>query len=289
MRITEFIQDNNNYFKYLNPEMTGGLGKKGTKNEIIELQKWLNAHNYPAGSADGIYGKRTAQAVRKFQKDAGIKVDGDAGPITIKAMMNWYSDTPAKAGQKQPQIIKFQKDKKNKEPKKQEKDTKDIPTNVRVKGKTSWKELSQNDSFTKIYNDMKQTFPGLDDNEFAKMIERESSFDTRALNTSSGASGLFQFIPKTARSLGTSTFKIRRMSADKQLALYSNYMEKWIGAGNTVKGKLALLQAAPAYANAANDTVVYKKNTKAWKNNKGWRPDNGGDITVGSIKNFYKV
>jgi len=136
---------------------------------------------------------------------------------------------------------------------------------------------------------MKQTFPGLDDNEFAKMIERESSFDTRALNTSSGASGLFQFIPKTARSLGTSTFKIRRMSADKQLALYSNYMEKWIGAGNTVKGKLALLQAAPAYANAANDTVVYKKNTKAWKNNKGWRPDNGGDITVGSIKNFYKV
>jgi len=78
-------------FMYLNPKMRGGLFRKGTKEEIKELQEWLNDNNYDAGPVDGIYGRKTAMAVKKFQKDAGLRVDGDAGKNTIRAMEKWIA------------------------------------------------------------------------------------------------------------------------------------------------------------------------------------------------------
>ncbi|MBQ6805189.1 MAG: peptidoglycan-binding protein, partial [Clostridia bacterium] len=37
----------------------------------------------PAGEDDGKFGRKTENAVRKFQKDQGIKVDGIAGTQTF--------------------------------------------------------------------------------------------------------------------------------------------------------------------------------------------------------------
>ena len=135
---------------------------------------------------------------------------------------------------------------------------------------------------------MQKKYPGLDSKEFSTMIQRESSFNTSAYNSKTGAAGLFQFIPRTARSLGTTSFKVRKMAADEQLEVYDKYMDRWIGQGMNAKGKLAMLQAAPAYANEPDNTIIYPKGSRAWKYNPGWRL-NGGDITVGSIKNYYKV
>ena len=64
-----------------------GYGKNKLP-EVVELQKWLNANGYNAGAEDGVYGKGTANAVRAFQQKAGIGVDGDAGPNTLKAMQS---------------------------------------------------------------------------------------------------------------------------------------------------------------------------------------------------------
>lgn len=83
------IDSNNMHFMYINPQMKGGLAKRGTKEQVKELQEWLNDHNYDAGPVDGIYGSKTSMAVKKFQKDAGLKPDGDAGRKTILAMMTW--------------------------------------------------------------------------------------------------------------------------------------------------------------------------------------------------------
>ena len=77
--------------------------KVGTEKqtEVVELQKWLNANGYNAGAEDGVYGKGTANAVRAFQQKAGLGVDGDAGPNTLKAMqsagggparLTWHKD-----------------------------------------------------------------------------------------------------------------------------------------------------------------------------------------------------
>jgi len=42
------------------------------------LQKELAAHGYDAGPADGRMGPRTAAAIRRYQRDAGLPVDGVA-------------------------------------------------------------------------------------------------------------------------------------------------------------------------------------------------------------------
>ena len=76
-------------FMYLDPKMKGGLARRGRREQVKELQEWLNDNNYNAGPVDGIYGSKTAMAVKKFQKDAGLKPDGDAGRKTILAMMGW--------------------------------------------------------------------------------------------------------------------------------------------------------------------------------------------------------
>jgi hypothetical protein len=44
------------------------------------LQNALNERGYKVGKADGAYGTKTLAGVRAFQKDAGIEVDGVAGP-----------------------------------------------------------------------------------------------------------------------------------------------------------------------------------------------------------------
>lgn len=83
MRFREFFNEN---FQYMDPNMTGGLARSSDRNAIKELQQWLNDNGYQAGPVDGIYGSRTAGAVRQFQKDNNLKVDGDAGTQTINAM-----------------------------------------------------------------------------------------------------------------------------------------------------------------------------------------------------------
>jgi peptidoglycan hydrolase-like protein with peptidoglycan-binding domain len=53
-----------------------------TNPQIPGLQVALRAHGYNPGPIDGIVGRRTAGAVKAFQRRAGIHADGLAGPRT---------------------------------------------------------------------------------------------------------------------------------------------------------------------------------------------------------------
>ncbi len=59
----------------------------------------------------------------------------------------------------------------------------------------------------------------------ANVINFESGFNAQAVNPSSGASGLIQFMPRTATGLGTSVGAIRGMSALQQMVLVRRYFE----------------------------------------------------------------
>lgn len=121
------------------------------------------------------------------------------------------------------------------------------------------------------------------------IIRGESAFNTKAFNRSSGAMGFFQWIPDVAEELRTSTQKIYKMSADEQMALYNDYAAKWTKNGRAnLRGRLAMLQAAPALLTKPDDHVVYKQGSPAWEQNSVWRPKDGGDITAGSISAYYK-
>ena len=59
------------------------LLKKGDKNEYVRnWQVFLNLNGYACGLADGIFGPKTEAAVKKWQKDHGLKADGIIGPKT---------------------------------------------------------------------------------------------------------------------------------------------------------------------------------------------------------------
>jgi hypothetical protein len=124
---------------------------------------------------------------------------------------------------------------------------------------------------------------GLSTSELYKVIQGESGFNPTARNKS-GATGLFQIMPGSAKELGVSTDQILKMTPAQQVDLYDKYLGRW---NYSSKNRLGIMQAAPAFANREPEAVIYPKSSKAWKQNPGWRELNDGPITVRSINSYY--
>lgn len=59
-------------------------GSKG--GEVKEVQRRLKQWGYYSGPVDGIYGAKTVEAVKKFQRKNGLTADGIAGKSTYAAL-----------------------------------------------------------------------------------------------------------------------------------------------------------------------------------------------------------
>ena len=62
--------------------------------DVAELQFVLAWRGFPSGPFTGEYTERTAAAVRRFQRSAGLIVDGVAGPRTIAAVRSHPRRSP---------------------------------------------------------------------------------------------------------------------------------------------------------------------------------------------------
>ena len=60
------------------------VGSKGS--DVKELQKKLIELGYLSGTADGVYGTKTAEAVKAYQKASKLTADGVAGTATLKSL-----------------------------------------------------------------------------------------------------------------------------------------------------------------------------------------------------------
>ncbi|MDI9437333.1 MAG: peptidoglycan-binding protein [Euryarchaeota archaeon] len=136
------VQDQNSENKYvkdiINPQVTGDENKEvknilqeqkpfgsstdeilgnnpdelklgATGDQVKEVQEWLYDYGYYTGSVDGNFGSDTEEAVRIFQEEAGIQIDGVVGDETKKAMEKWdqylaqvqaYSESQSSTSQK---------------------------------------------------------------------------------------------------------------------------------------------------------------------------------------------
>lgn len=70
---------------------------------------------------------------------------------------------------------------------------------------------------------------GADPAWIANVINAESAFNPQARNPTSGATGLIQFMPKTAEGLGTSTAALAKMNAGQQFAFVAEYLRRFKG------------------------------------------------------------
>jgi murein DD-endopeptidase MepM/ murein hydrolase activator NlpD len=61
--------------------LVGGVGW-----DVAALQFQLAWHGFASGAFDGVFGLHTNAALRRFQRHAGLAVDGVAGPLTLRAV-----------------------------------------------------------------------------------------------------------------------------------------------------------------------------------------------------------
>ncbi|GHF10748.1 N-acetylmuramoyl-L-alanine amidase [Amycolatopsis deserti] len=54
--------------------------------DVFALQDRLTELGYDAGRPDGMFGPKTEQALRSFQRDYGLVIDGICGPATVRAL-----------------------------------------------------------------------------------------------------------------------------------------------------------------------------------------------------------
>ena len=143
--------------------------------------------------------------------------------------------------------------------------------------------LRSDTAFMSKLKSMEERYPGLTEGEVFKIIDGESAFDPKAVSEAKAA-GLFQMMPDSLAELGFTSQELLDMEPTEQLGVYEQYLKRWDYDGSY---GLGIVQAAPAYRKSAPETVVYKKGSAAWKQNRGWRSSNDGPITKRSIEAYY--
>ncbi|MBI4751643.1 MAG: penicillin-insensitive murein endopeptidase [Acidobacteria bacterium] len=94
----------------------------------------------------------------------------------------------------------------------------------------------------------------------------------------SGATGLIQFMPKTAQRLGTSTEALAKMTAEAQLDFVAKYFAPFKGRMVTVEDAyMAVL--FPKAVGKPNSFVLFIRNRLSYRMNKGLDLDGDGKIT----------
>jgi len=73
----------------LNTTSDQNLKQGMTGLKVEELQIWLKERGYYSGAIDGAFGPWTEEAVKSFQRQADITVDGIVGPLTNQTMYQW--------------------------------------------------------------------------------------------------------------------------------------------------------------------------------------------------------
>lgn len=116
----------------------------------------------------------------------------------------------------------------------------------------------------------------------AMAFETGGTFDPAVKNAAgSGATGLIQFMPSTAKGLGTTTDDLAKQTAVDQLDYVKKHFMPYKGRLNTLDDVyMAILW--PAAVGKSEDHVLFdKENTKskAYEQNKGLDSDNDGKVT----------
>ncbi len=119
------------------------------------------------------------------------------------------------------------------------------------------------------------------------VMHSESGINPQAVNRSSNATGLIQFMPSTAKSLGTTTEALKNMSAVQQLDYVEKFFQRAIKARGMqgkrlTAGDLYTLVFMPA---KVHSEVICQAGSKEYNANKGLDTNKDGVITKTELGN----
>lgn len=123
----------------------------------------------------------------------------------------------------------------------------------------------------------------------AMAFETGGSFDPAQKNfAGSGATGLIQFMPATAKGLGTTTAELAKMTAVEQLDYVKAYFLPYAGRISTLED-LYMAILWPRGIGKSNDYVLWSRGTKAYELNSGLDSNNDGSVTKGEAAGKVRV
>lgn len=128
---------------------------------------------------------------------------------------------------------------------------------------------------------------GVDPNFLMIVMYKESRLNHRAINSQSGATGLIQFMPSTARSLGTTTASLAAMSNVQQL----DYVEKYLRPYKSKMKRLIDLYLSVFYPVAVGKPETYiiaRSGSINYTQNAGLDIDRNGQITVADVEKWLE-
>ena len=129
---------------------------------------------------------------------------------------------------------------------------------------------------------------GVKSSDLMAIFKQESNVNPAAVNASSGATGLIQFMPSTAQRLGTTTADLKTMDAVQQLDYVYKYF-KMTGVGNGTLGDLYMAVFMPKYVGYDDATVLGQHGApgfagQVYAQNAGLDRNKDGAITVADVK-----
>lgn len=114
----------------------------------------------------------------------------------------------------------------------------------------------------------------------AMAFETGETFSPSKRNPQSGATGLIQFVPRTARALGTSTDALARMTAMEQLAFVGKYFLPYREKMRTLSDVyMAILW--PRAIGKPEASVLFAAPATTYEQNKGLDVNRDGEVTKG--------
>ncbi len=115
-------------------------------------------------------------------------------------------------------------------------------------------------------------------------IETGRTYSPSIRNPFTGATGLIQFMPSTARAMGTTVEALANMSATAQLEYVKRFFRPHVGRiRSNVPGDYYLAVFYPAYVGRDPGTVIFSSGDAGYVQNIGLDRDGNGLITVGDV------
>lgn len=274
-------------WEWATPEMTGvfsewlGEVSRSSSEYVRWVQQSLNKILGLRLDVDGISGTQTRSAVRSFQQRAGITVDGIVGPQTEASLMKFGAAPPPGYSGGTPTTIPNYGG-----------------TQPSFGGSPSFAggsgfqfvQVRGIENTTQAFRDKTANIAqslNMDPNYLMAIMSFESSLNPQAVNENTHATGLIQFMPKTAQRLGTTTDALRRMSGEQQLDYVYKYFAPY-------KGKLGTLEDAymavlyPSAMGKGPDHVLFSSPSDAYRFNDSLDSNHDGKITVAEATSFVR-